>query len=137
MSDAMFAFRKPAPRCTAVALIEIEASADDIGDTMFYLDWLLARESFDARLEALPVAADGKAPLRIWIDVPRSRRAGAVLARALMARIQSIANDGGLPGYRLIEGAQWLSSGAADSELHRDRPNHWLASARDPSACGL
>ena len=71
------------------------------------LDDILEDISFDSRLEAV-AAPPEKLRFELVVNARRGPGRCAMAAYALLSALEAIAEDGGLPGFRIVEGAEWL-----------------------------
>ena len=64
--------------------------------------------SFDSRLK--PVASPNAETLRfdLVVNASRGEDRAAMAAFALLSALEAIAENGGLPGFQIVEGEHWL-----------------------------
>ena len=99
------AHERPAPCWRRMAVIEVDASCGNLDD-------ILEDISFDSRLEPQPIADSGTCRFALIVNASRGPDRSAMAAFALLSALEAIAEDGGLPGFRIVAGDYWLQQGA-------------------------
>jgi len=84
-----------------MATIEVDRSCGALDD-------VLEDISFDSRLK--PVASPNAETLRfdLVVNASRGEDRAAMAAFALLSALEAIAENGGLPGFHIVEGEHWL-----------------------------
>jgi len=84
----------------SMATIEVDALCGKLDD-------ILEDISFDSRLEAVESPPE-KLRFELVVNARRGPTRSAMAAYALLSALEAIAEDGGLPGFRIVDGAEWL-----------------------------
>src|SRR5262245_50637933 len=85
----------------SMATIEVDRDCGDLDD-------VLEDISFDSRLK--PVASPNPETLRfdLVVNSARGENRAAMAAFALLSALEAIAENGGLPGFQIVAGEEWL-----------------------------
>ena len=93
-----------------MATIEVDRSCGALDD-------VLEDISFDSRLEPSPSRDPDTLRFDLVVNASRGDDRAAAAAFALLSALEAIADNGSLPGFRIVAGEHWLS--AAPGRVHR------------------
>ena len=110
-----YAHERPAPCWRRMAVIEVDASCRNLDD-------ILEDISFDSRLEPEPAMDQGTCRFALIVNASRGPDRSAMATFALLSALEAIAEDGGLPGFRVVAGQYWLQQGTTARAGANDAP---------------
>jgi hypothetical protein len=84
-----------------MAVVEVARSCGDLDD-------ILEDISFDSRLDPLPAPNADARRFALVVNASRGPDRSAMAAYALLSALEAIAEDGGLPGFHIVCGEEWL-----------------------------
>jgi hypothetical protein len=90
-----------------MATIEVDRSCGALDD-------VLEDISFDSRLESAPSPSPETLRFDLVVNASRGDDRAAMAAFALLSALEAIAENGSLPGFRIVAGGHWLHT-----EMHR------------------
>jgi hypothetical protein len=108
---ATTAYRRSNPCWQTMATIEVNRECGDLDD-------ILEDISFDSRLERV-ASDDGKLRFELVVNASRGPARSAMAACSLLSALQAIAEDGGLPGFVVVDGAHWLDDATSPQDYLR------------------
>lgn len=91
------------PRWRVMATVEVDNDCAD-------LDEILADISYDSRVEPTELPSPESRWFHLVVNASRGENRSAMTAYALLTALQAIAEDGGIPGFRVVGGGHWLDS---------------------------
>jgi hypothetical protein len=84
-----------------MATIEVDRSCGALDD-------VLEDISFDSRLKPVPSPNGDTLRFDLVVNASRGEDRAAMAAFALLAALEAIAENGGLPGFQIVAGEHWL-----------------------------
>jgi hypothetical protein len=84
-----------------MATIEVDRSAGALDDVLDDI-------SFDSRLKPVPSPNPDTLRFELVVNAARGEDRAGMATFALLSALEAIAENGGLPGFHIVEGESWL-----------------------------
>jgi hypothetical protein len=101
MTAAVFTHHRFRTQWHTMATIEVDRSCGPLDD-------VLADISFDSHLKPVPSPSADTLRFELVVNSARGDDRAALAAFALLSALEAIAENGGLPGFRIVSGEHWL-----------------------------